>query len=61
MNLHATLTSACKKPVSVVECGSCSHLHLAAFSGDCRDNTSRLTPEQLDSHYGGTGWVVVDE
>lgn len=49
------------KPVSVVECGSCSHMHLATFTGDCRDNANRLSPDQLDAHYGAHGWIMVDD
>lgn len=60
MNLRPVSKSPCKQPVSVVECGSCNHMHLASFSGDCRDNANRLSPEQLDSHYGGNGWIVVE-
>jgi hypothetical protein len=44
--------------INVVECDSCGHFHREEFTGDCRDNSERLTGDQLDAHFGPAGWQI---
>lgn len=48
------------KTEAVIECGGCNHFHLSSFNGDCRDDASRLTDNQLDAQFGTAGWHIVD-
>jgi hypothetical protein len=45
------------EPVVVTDCGSCNMFHHRDFRGDCRDDSNRLNHEQLNSHYGHSGWI----
>ena len=38
-------------------CGICGEWHRTGFYGDCRDDASRFTYDQLDAEYGAGGWV----
>lgn len=48
-------------------CGGCDHWHPQYWTGDCRDDAQRFTPEQLDAKYPDTNgdgwpeWIEVDE
>jgi hypothetical protein len=42
-------------------CGCCEQFHSVQFDGDCRDNTARFNPEDLDDLHGSDGWVEVDQ
>ena len=43
------------------QCGICDCLHRAAFNGDCRNDSERFAPHQLDKLYGTHGWNEVDD
>lgn len=42
------------------ECGICGAHHSVDFSGDCRQNSARLDPSDLDARYGALGWDEVE-
>jgi hypothetical protein len=42
-------------------CGGCDAYHSTNWDGDCRDDASRLNPEDLDKKHGPTGWHEVDD
>lgn len=37
-----------------VRCGTCDHIHLVSFEGDCRDNSNRFTDDELETVYGSS-------
>ena len=39
-------------------CGICDHFHPWDWSGDCRDDTSRLTYDDLDKKHGENGYEL---
>jgi len=41
-------------------CGCCGGLHRAGFSGDCRDDTQRFAPDELDEILGSSRWIEID-
>lgn len=38
------------------QCGCCGLLHHRTYMGDCRDDASRFTHDQLDKRWGVDGW-----
>jgi hypothetical protein len=42
------------------ECGICGMLHPSGHVRDCRADSSRFHPEDLDTKYGPTGWNEVE-
>ena len=42
------------------ECGICDHWHPLNWNGDCRDDTNRFAPDELDEKHGSFGWESVD-
>ena len=41
-------------------CGVCNSYHSARWFGDCRQDSARLEPEQLDRAHGSDGWDEID-
>lgn len=39
-----------------VECGCCGSYHKPGFTGDCRDDANRFTPEQMEAEHGPDVW-----
>ncbi len=35
-----------------VECGCCGGYHAPDYTGDCRDDAHRYTPEQMEAWHG---------
>jgi len=42
-------------------CGCCEQYHAVEFDGDCRDDSARFNPEDLDEQYGDHGWEEIDQ
>lgn len=42
-----------------VECGCCGGYHTPDFTGDCRDDAHRYTPEQMEAWHGPEVWNAV--
>jgi hypothetical protein len=42
------------------ECGCCGQLHSALWNGDCRQDSARFNPEDLDAKHGVDGWGEID-
>lgn len=42
------------------QCGGCDCYHPLGFGGDCRDDSNRFAPDELDEKYDGD-WEDVDE
>ena len=40
-------------------CGCCGCYHPEGFDGDCRDDSLRFSPDDLDSTYGQHGWLEI--
>ncbi len=38
------------------DCGICGALHDARWDGDCRQDSARFDPDQLDAKHGVNGW-----
>lgn len=47
--------------VKFFQCGGCDSYHPLGFGGDCRDDSNRFAPDELDEKYGSFGWEEVDE
>lgn len=41
------------------ECGICGTWHNAEWDGDCREDSARFFPEDLDARYGIDGWEEI--
>ena len=37
-------------------CGICDQYHDVHFNGDCREDSARFNPEDLDAKHGAFGW-----
>ena len=42
------------------ECGCCGQLHPVNWQGDCRDDSNRYHPDELDAIYGEGKWTEVE-
>lgn len=43
------------------ECGICGAWHSVQWNGDCRQDSARFFPEDLDAAFGPLGWNEVDQ
>ena len=39
-------------------CDICGHFHPEGWDGDCRDDDTRFTDEELDLKHGKDGWEL---
>lgn len=42
------------------ECGICDQWHALEWDGDCRQDSARLNPEDMDEKHGEFDWTAVD-
>ncbi len=46
------------KPVRLFyECGICCAYHAYEWDGDCREDSARYDPDELDRRFGAHGWI----
>jgi hypothetical protein len=41
------------------QCGICEHYHPVRWDGDCRDDSNRYAPDEIDAKHGRYGWTEV--
>lgn len=52
--------TAMSKP-KYFDCGICGSWHRADWWGDCREDSERLTVDDIDARHGDNGWESVDQ